>query len=76
MFHYQTGRNAGGIGDTEATRNQVAMQGRKCSTCELGCKEAERKDRNSNTLMDRKHFIEKFYCRKCPKLQPEIVKQT
>ncbi|PRD20429.1 UNVERIFIED_CONTAM: hypothetical protein NCL1_54648 [Trichonephila clavipes] len=45
---------------TETTRNQIGMQGCKSRSCELWCKDAEKKNRNINTLMRHKTFIEKY----------------
>ena len=41
VHHYQTGKFAGRVGDTETTRNQIAMEDRKCRSCKLWSKEAE-----------------------------------
>ncbi|GFV56514.1 hypothetical protein TNCV_2276521 [Trichonephila clavipes] len=37
------------------------MQGRKCRNCVLGCKEAQKKNRNSSILVEQKIFFQKFY---------------
>ncbi|GFU62844.1 hypothetical protein TNCV_4279261 [Trichonephila clavipes] len=50
---YVSSSNYGG---TEATRNPIGMQRHKCRSCELRCKEAEKKNRNSTTLMGQKTF--------------------
>ncbi|GFV72447.1 hypothetical protein TNCV_546371 [Trichonephila clavipes] len=42
------------VGDTETTRNHIGMQGQKCRSYKLWCKEEEKKKSNSNTLMGQK----------------------
>ena len=54
VFHNQTDKLARGVGDTMTAWNQIAMQSRKCRSCELWYKETERKTRNSNKLMELK----------------------
>ena len=41
---------------TKTTRNKIAMQDRKYRSCELGIKETEKNNQNSNTLMRQKIF--------------------
>ena len=43
------------------TRNQIAIQSRKCRNCNLWCKKAEKEKRNSNTIIYRIHSIEKIF---------------
>ena len=59
MFHYQTDRIAWGVMRTKMTQNQI-KQGRKCCSCELWCKEAEKKNWTNHTLTKQKHFIERY----------------
>ena len=39
---------------TKTTNNQIAMQDRKCCNCDSQCKEAQKMDRNTNTLIEKK----------------------
>ncbi|GFV59270.1 hypothetical protein TNCV_2340111 [Trichonephila clavipes] len=41
------------------TQNPIGMKGRKYHSCKVWCKEAEKKNRNSNTLNGRKAFYSK-----------------
>ncbi|GFW90048.1 hypothetical protein TNCV_3485001 [Trichonephila clavipes] len=52
----QTNKLAGYVGSTETTRNHIGIQGRKYRSCKQRYKEAEKKNRNSNTLMGQKIF--------------------
>ncbi|GFX69884.1 hypothetical protein TNCV_4392391 [Trichonephila clavipes] len=60
-------------GGTETTLNTMGMQGRKCHSCELWCKEAKKKYINSNVLMRQKTFIERLYDNRCLNLSPEVI---
>ncbi|GFY07535.1 hypothetical protein TNCV_3650421 [Trichonephila clavipes] len=59
-IRYQIHKLGGCVGGTETTQNYIGIQGRKCQSCELRRKEAEEKDRNSNTLMRQKTFYWKI----------------
>ncbi|GFV59296.1 hypothetical protein TNCV_2340371 [Trichonephila clavipes] len=41
----------GCVKGTEATRNAIGMRGRKCSSCEVWGKEAEKKNSTPNVLL-------------------------
>ncbi|GFY01338.1 hypothetical protein TNCV_5078041 [Trichonephila clavipes] len=43
VIRYQIDILAECVGGTETTRNHIGMQSRKCRSCELWCKEAEKK---------------------------------
>ncbi|GFT40058.1 hypothetical protein TNCV_2170791 [Trichonephila clavipes] len=48
--------------------NHIGKQGRKCLNCELWCKEVEKRNRNSNTLIGQKIFPERLYYNRCSKV--------
>ncbi|GFW09777.1 hypothetical protein TNCV_868391 [Trichonephila clavipes] len=54
LIRYWTDKLAGCVGGTESTRNHIGILDCKCRSYELWCKEAEEKNRNSNTLMGQK----------------------
>ncbi|GFU77341.1 hypothetical protein TNCV_4358931 [Trichonephila clavipes] len=55
-IRYHTDKLARCVGGTETTQNHVRMQSRKCRSCKLWRKEAEKKNRNTNTFTERKTF--------------------
>ncbi|GFS61676.1 hypothetical protein TNCV_4313121 [Trichonephila clavipes] len=66
VIRYQTDKLAECVGVTETTRNPMGMQGHKCCSCEIWCKEKEQKqkhiDETENILLKgytttRAHFL-------------------
>ncbi|GFT59988.1 transposable element Tcb2 transposase [Trichonephila clavipes] len=53
---YQTDKLADSVVGAETIRNHKGMQGRNCRSYELWCKEAEKKNRNNNTLKELNTF--------------------
>ncbi|GFU36618.1 hypothetical protein TNCV_802761 [Trichonephila clavipes] len=73
-IRYQTDKLAGCVGGTEMTRYHTRMQGRKCRSCKLWGKAAEKKNTNSNTLgnqhNDHAWALENHHC-----TQPRATQQ-
>ncbi|GFU87868.1 hypothetical protein TNCV_964241 [Trichonephila clavipes] len=59
VIRYQTDKLAERVGSTKTTRNPIGMLGCKCRSCKIWSKEAEKKNRNNNTVKGQKIFCRK-----------------
>ncbi|GFX01193.1 hypothetical protein TNCV_4581591 [Trichonephila clavipes] len=59
VIPYQTDKLTVCVGGTTMTLNHIGMHGRKCRSYELLCKETEKKNRKSDTLIRQKTFYRK-----------------
>ena len=64
LFWYHAYKFSGCVGGTEMAWNQIAMKSRKYCNCELWCKKAEKKNRNSSVLMRQETFYWKVVLQK------------
>ena len=54
MFCFRNEKFPGDLRDTGTTRKEIGINDRKCTSCELWCKQNEKKNRNGNILSQRK----------------------
>ncbi|GFY08438.1 hypothetical protein TNCV_1358421 [Trichonephila clavipes] len=57
VIPYQSDKLAGCVGDTETTRNPIGMQGHKCRSYELWCKEADKIEQKRQCINEAESFL-------------------
>ncbi|GFX61472.1 hypothetical protein TNCV_823781 [Trichonephila clavipes] len=51
VIRYQSNKLVRCLGGKETNLNPIGIEGHKCRSCELWCKEAEKKNKGNNTLI-------------------------